>query len=268
MPADSSEKITVPGIRRRKERGDKVVMVTCYDEPSARLLDQASIDIVFVGDSVGNNVLGYSSTIPVTMDEMLHHAKAVRRGVSRALMLVDMPFMSYQITAEEALANAARFVKEAGAEAVKVEGGVRIAPTVERMVAAGIPVMGHVGLTPQSLNILGRYRVQGKQPDDAERILSDARALAQAGAFAIVLELVPPLLAKRITEECPIPTIGIAAGPHCDGQVQVFHDLFGLNPDTQLKHVRRYAELGQTIIESGRRFADDVREGRFPEAAP
>src|SRR5438552_5819584 len=191
MSVESAEKITVPSIRRKKERGEKVVMVTCYDHPSARLLDQAGVDILFVGDSVGNNVLGYPSTIPVTMDDMLHHAKAVRRGVERALMLVDMPFMSYQVSSEEALTNAGRFVKEAGAEAVKVEGGVAIAPTVERMVHAGIPVMGHVGLTPQSLNLIGRYRVQGKQPDDAERIRADARALVQAGAFAMVLELVP-----------------------------------------------------------------------------
>ena len=266
MPSESPVKITVPLIRRKKERREKVVMITCYDEPSARLLDQAEVDILFVGDSVGNNVLGYPSTIPVSMDEMLHHAKAVRRGVQRGLMLVDMPFMSYQVCAEEALTNAGRLVKEAGAEAVKVEGGVAMAPTVERMVTAGIPVMGHVGLTPQSLNIIGRYRVQGKQPDDAERILSDARALVQAGAFAIVLELVPPLLAKRITDECPIPTIGIAAGPYCDGQVQVFHDLFGVNPDAHLKHVRRYAEVGRTVIDAARSFADDVRNGRFPDA--
>ena len=267
MAESAPEKITVPMIRRKKERGEKVVMVTCYDQPSAHLLDQAGVDILFVGDSVGNNVLGYPTTIPVTMDDMLHHAKAVRRGVENGLMLVDMPFMSYQVTAEEAMANAGRFVKEAGAEAVKVEGGVKMAPTVERMVAAGIPVMGHVGLTPQSLNLFGRYRILGKQPDDAERILSDARSLVQAGAFAIVLELVPSLLAKRITEEIPIPTIGIAAGPHCDGQVQVFHDLFGLNPDAHLKHVRRYAEVGQTIIDSARHFAEDVRAGRFPESS-
>lgn len=267
MPLETSEKVTVPGIRHLKERGKRIVMVTCYDEPSARLLDEAGVDIAFVGDSVGNNVLGYSSTIPVTMDDMLHHARAVRRGISRALLLVDMPFMSYQVSPEEAMANAGRLIKEGGAQAVKVEGGVPIAPTVERMVTSGIPVVGHVGLTPQSLNLIGRYRVQGKQPDDAERILSDVRALAQAGAFAIVVELVPPLLAKRITEECPVPTIGIAAGPHCDGQVQVFHDLFGVNPDTNLKHVQRYAEVGQIIIEAGRRFAQDVREGRFPEAS-
>jgi len=267
MSAEAPQKITVPFIRRMKERGEKVVMVTCYDEPSARLLDQAGVDILFVGDSVGNNVLGYPTTIPVTMEDMLHHAKAVRRGVKRGLMLVDMPFMSFQVSADDAMYNAGRFVKEAGAEAVKVEGGVPMAPTVERMVAAGIPVMGHVGLTPQSLNIIGRYRMQGKQPDDAERIMADARALAQAGAFAIVLELVPPLLAKRITEECPIPTIGIAAGPHCDGQVQVFHDLFGVNPEAHLKHVRRYAEVGQTIIEAARNFSEDVRTGKFPESA-
>jgi 3-methyl-2-oxobutanoate hydroxymethyltransferase len=266
MPESTLIKVTVPIIRRKKERGEKVVMVTCYDQPSARLLDMAGVDILFVGDSVGNNVLGYPTTIPVTMEEMLHHAKAARRGITNGLMLVDMPFMSYQVTAEEAMANAGRFVKEAGAEAVKVEGGVKMAPTIERMVAAGIPVMGHVGLTPQSLNLFGRYRILGKQPDDAERILSDARALVQAGAFAIVLELVPPLLAKRITEEVPIPTIGIAAGPHCDGQVQVFHDLFGINPDAHFKHVKRYAEVGQTILDSAKRFAADVRDGRFPDS--
>jgi len=263
----SDSKVTVPLIRKKKERGEKIVMVTCYDCPSARLLDEAGIDILFIGDSVGNNVLGYENTLPVTMDDVLHHSKAVRRGVKRGLVLADMPFMSYQVSAEEALTNAGRLVKEAGVEAVKVEGGAAVAPTVERMVAAGIPVMGHVGLTPQSLNLIGRYRVQGKQPDDAERIRADARALVQAGAFAMVLELVPANLARTITEECPIPTIGIAAGPHCDGQVQVFHDLFGLNPDLNLRHVTRYAEAGQTIRDAAARFADDVRAGRFPASS-
>ncbi len=259
------EKITITTLRAKKERGEKIVTITCYDYPSARLLDEAGADIVFVGDSLGDNVLGYETTLPVTMDEMIHHAKAVRRGVSRALLLVDMPFLSYQVSPEEALRNAGRFMKEAGVEAVKVEGGeAAAAETVSRLVSAGVPVMGHLGLTPQSVHQLGGYRVQGRTAESAERMLSNAKALVDAGVFAIVLEMIPPSLAKQITEAVPVPTIGIGAGPHCDGQVQVFHDLFGFYPHRKFKHSRRYAEVGQTILDAAKKFVCEVRNDEFP----
>lgn len=259
------EKITITTLRAKKERGEKIVTITCYDYPSARLLDEAGADIVFVGDSLGDNVLGYETTLPVTMDEMIHHAKAVRRGVSRALLLVDMPFLSYQVSPEEALRNAGRFMKEAGVEAVKVESGeAAAAETVSRLVSAGVPVMGHLGLTPQSVHQLGGYRVQGRTAESAERMLSNAKALVDAGVFAIVLEMIPPSLAKQITEAVPVPTIGIGAGPHCDGQVQVFHDLFGFYPHRKFKHSRRYAEVGQTILDAAKKFVCEVRNDEFP----
>lgn len=258
------ERVTLPLLRRKKERGEKIVMLTCYDYPSARLLDEAGVDILFVGDSLGNNVLGYKNTLPVTLDEMIHHAHAVRRGTRNALLLVDMPFLTFQISPEEALRNAGRIMQEARAEAVKIEGGAVLAPTVARLVNAGIPVMGHVGLTPQSQHVLGGKRLQGSDAESAERILADARALVEAGIFALVLELIPSELARSITEAVPVPTIGIAAGPHCDGQVLVFHDIFGLFPDRSFRHVRRYAEIGRSIQEAAAQFAADVREGRFP----
>jgi len=257
------DKVTLPLLRRKKERGEKIVMVTCYDYPSARLLD-AAVDILLVGDSVGDNVLGYDTTLPVTLDDILHHARAVRRGMRRALLLADMPFLTYQVGPEEALRNAGRLMKEAGAEAVKIEGGAALVPTVQKLVGAGIPVMGHVGLTPQSIHQLGGYRSQGRDPESAERILADAQALADAGAFALILELIPAELARRITEAVPIPTIGIAAGPHCDGQVLVLHDLLGLFPERTFRHVKRYAEVGRSIQEAVAQYAAEVREGRFP----
>jgi 3-methyl-2-oxobutanoate hydroxymethyltransferase len=257
-------RVTLPLLQKKKERGEKIVVITCYDYPSALLLDRAGADIVFVGDSLGDNVLGYDTTLPVTMDEMVHHTKAVRRGVHHAMLLADMPFLSYQISPEEALRNAGRLMQEGGAEAVKLEGGAVVAPVVERLVSAGIPVMGHLGLTPQSVHQLGGYRVQGRSQTDADRLVADAKALADAGAFSMVLEMIPAELAKRITESVPVPTIGIGAGPHCDGQVQVFHDLFGLYPDRRFKHNRRYAEVGQTILEAAREFVCEVRAGQFP----
>lgn len=263
-PADSrTDKVTVTLLRRMKERGERVSMLTCYDYPSARLLDEAGTDILLTGDSLGDNVLGYANTIPVTLDEIIHHARAVKRGASRAMVMADLPFLTYQISVEEAMRSAGRLLKEAQVEAVKLEGGAEMASTIRRMVDAGIAVMGHVGFTPQSVNVLGGYRKLGRDDESAERILQDAREVADAGAFAIVLELIPPELAKKITDAVPIPTIGIGAGPHCDGQVQVFHDLLGLSPDRSLRHVKRYAELGRQIIEAAATFREDVRSGRF-----
>jgi 3-methyl-2-oxobutanoate hydroxymethyltransferase len=259
-------KITIPLLRQKKERGEKIVMITCYDYPSALLLDAAGADILFIGDSLGDNVLGYETTIPVTVEEMIHHCKAVRKGTQRALALADMPFLSYQVTPEEALANAGRMLKESGVEAVKIEGGDAVAPVVRKLVSAGVPVMGHIGLTPQSVHQFGGYRVQGRDEAGAHRLLAEAQALAEAGAFAIVLELVQPDVAATITEKLCVPTIGIGSGPHCDGQVQVFHDLFGLYPDRTFRHNRRYAEVGKAIREGAAKFAEEVRSGAFPSS--
>ncbi|MCW3100986.1 MAG: ketopantoate hydroxymethyltransferase [Chthonomonadaceae bacterium] len=264
MTGNTKKKVTVPLLLQKKERGEKIVMVTCYDYPSARLLEEAGIDIVFVGDSVGTTMLGYRDTVPVTMEEMIHHAKAVCRGVRHALALVDMPFLSYQISPEEALRNAGHILKETGAMAVKLEGGTAIAPTVQKLVGAGIPVMGHLGFTPQAVHLLGGPRAQGKDEASSEQMLADARALVEAGVFAIVLELIPTSLARRITEAVPVPTIGIGAGPHCDGQVQVFHDLFGLNSDRTFKHAKRYTDIGTAIRSAAMCFAAEVRAGEFP----
>jgi 3-methyl-2-oxobutanoate hydroxymethyltransferase len=258
------QRISITDLKAKKKRGEKVVMMTCYDYPSARLLEAAGVDILFIGDTLGMVVLGYDTTIPVTMEEMLHHTKAVVRGSSRAHVLADMPFMSYQTSPEEALRNAGRLLKEGGAQSVKLEGGVRVAETVRFVVDAGIPVMGHIGLTPQSINQLGGYKVQGKTPAAAVRLVNDALALEQAGAYAIVLECVPAPLAQTISERLTVPTIGIGAGPHCDGQVQVFHDLLGLFADFVPKHAKRYADLGSQITEAVRGYVDEVRDGRFP----
>jgi 3-methyl-2-oxobutanoate hydroxymethyltransferase len=247
-----------------KKRGEKIVMLTAYDYPSARLVEEAGVPIILVGDSLGMVVLGYDSTIPVTMDEMLHHVKAVVRGTSRAHVVADMPFMSYQASPQEALHNAGRMLKEGGAQSVKLEGGARIADTVRLLVESGIPVMGHIGLTPQSVNQFGGYKVQGKTPAAAVKLLNDALALQEAGAYAVVLETVPVQVARAITQRLAIPTIGIGAGPDCDGQVQVFHDLLGLFTDFVPKHARRYAEVGSGIVQAVREYAADVREGRFP----
>src|SRR5450631_457257 len=226
--------------RDKKLRGERITALTAYDYPTARLLDEAGIDIVLVGDSLGMVVLGYESTLPVTLDEMLHHTRAVRRGTRRALVVADMPYGTYHADTAEALRNAVRFVKEAGAEAVKIEGGERRLELIARLTEAEIPVMGHVGLTPQSVNALGGYRVQGKTPDAAEQLLRDARAVEAAGAFAIVLEGIPRELAAQITRELRIPTIGIGAGPECDGQILVLHDLIGLGSGHTPKFARRY----------------------------
>lgn len=257
---------TVPHLRRLKQRGDRIVMLTCYDYATALLIDGAGVDVVLVGDSVGTTVLGHETTIPVTMDDMVRHTRAVRRGLTRPLLVADLPFLSYQVGPEDALRNAGRLVQEGGAEAVKLEGGLAVVPAVERIVAAGIPVMGHLGLTPQSVHALGGYRVQGRDEASLERLLADAAALAEAGVFALVLELVHAETARQVTAAAPVPTIGIGSGPHCDGQVQVVHDILGLFPGQAFRHAARYAEVGELIQGCVTRYAADVRSGRFPAA--
>jgi len=255
---------SIRDIRRMKEKGEKVVMVTAYDYPGARLAEEAGIPLLLVGDSLGMVVLGHESTVHVTMEDVLHHVKAVVRGTQRSLIVADMPFMSYQVNVEQALGNAARLMQEGGAQAVKLEGGTDVADTVRRIVQSGIPVMGHIGLTPQSVYGFGGYRVRGKTRAEAEQLVADALALEDAGAFAVVLELVPAPLAGAITRRLSIPTIGIGAGPHCDGQVQVFHDILGLYLDFVPKHVRQYLNGGALIRDALSRYAAEVREGAFP----
>jgi 3-methyl-2-oxobutanoate hydroxymethyltransferase len=259
-----AERITVPDLRQRKQQGEKIVMVTAYDYPSARLADRAGVDVVFVGDSLGMMLLGYSTTIPVTLEEMLHHVRAARRGVKRALLLADLPFGTYQASPEDAIRSAARLLKEGGAQAVKVEGGAPIVETVRRLTGVGIPVMGHLGLTPQSVHIFGGHRVQGGDPEAARQIRADAKAMEAAGAFGIVLETIPATLAAQITQELTIPTIGIGAGPACDGQVQVWHDLLGIYPGKTLRHAKRYAEIGDLMEAALHSYAEEVRQGTFP----
>ncbi len=259
-------RVTITEIKEMKSKKEKIAMLTAYDYSMAKLVDEAGVPLILVGDSLGMVLLGYESTIPVTMDEMIHHTKAVVRGTKRALVIGDMPFMTYHTSISDALRNAARFIQEGGAQAVKLEGGVSVAEVVKRIVECGIPVMGHIGLTPQAILQLGGYKVQGKTPEVAERLMSDARALEQAGAFAVVLELVPAPLSKLITQKLSIPTIGIGAGPDCDGQVQVTPDILGLFSDFVPKHAKQYAKLS-TIIRAA--FADyiaEVKSGRFPTA--
>lgn len=257
-------KVTVPAIGRKKARGEKIVMLTAYDFPTARLVDAAGADIALVGDSLGMEELGFDTTLPVTMDIMLHHAQAVRRGVARALLLADMPFLSYQVSPDEAVRNAGRLLQEGGAEAVKLEGGQSVAPTIKRLTNAGIPVCAHLGFTPQSVHQIGVAR-QGKDEDSARRLRADALAVQEAGAFAVVLELIPDELAGEITRALAIPTLGIGAGPQCDGQVLVTSDLIGLRPEqTPFKHVRQYAHVGDDILRALQSFRDDVQKGNFP----
>jgi len=259
-------RIAVHELRAMKERGEKIAMLTAYDYPTAKILDAAGVPVILVGDSLGMVVLGYASTIPVTMEEMLHHTKAVVRGTERAIVVGDMPFMSYQTSVEDALRNAGRFLQEAGATAVKLEGGAPMAETVSRLVTVGIPVMGHLGLTPQSLHQLGGYKVQGKTPAAAVKLLDDAVALQEAGVFAIVLEGIPAPLGKLVTEKLAVPTIGIGAGPHCDGQVQVIHDLLGLCTGFVPKHAKQYAHLSEEIRDAVARYIEEVKSGGFPTA--
>jgi 3-methyl-2-oxobutanoate hydroxymethyltransferase len=265
-PASSSNQNSDPG-RDRGESGRKIVCLTAYDYPTARLVDEAGVDIVLVGDSLGMVVLGYENTLPLTMEEMLHHTRAVRRGVRKALLVADMPYGSFHGDKNEAVRNAVRFVKEAGAEAVKIEGGERRMELIAQMVEAEIPVMGHIGLTPQSLHAFGGFRVQGKTVEAADQLLRDARAVEAAGAFSVVLESIPRELAARITSELRIPTIGIGAGPECDGQVLVLHDMIGLSLGHTPKFARRYANVGKAISNAVTAYAEDVREGRFPADA-
>ena len=257
-------RVTIRELGEMKRRGEKIVMMTGYDYTSARILESAGIPLILVGDSLGNVLLGYGSTVPVTMQEMLHHVKAVVRGTQNAHIVGDMPFMSYQVDVAGALRNAGRLIKEGGAQSVKLEGGRHVADTVRRIVQAGIPVMGHVGLTPQSFNQLGGYRVQGKSPEAAAGLIEDCLALEDAGAYSIVLELIPAPLAGLITQRVSVPTIGIGAGVHCDGQIQVFHDLLGLFTDFDPKHTRRYAEMAEGIKEAVSRYIADVRAESFP----
>jgi 3-methyl-2-oxobutanoate hydroxymethyltransferase len=270
VPSAGNGKITVPSILERKSAAQsqnspgKITCLTAYDYPTARLLDEAGVDVLLVGDSLGMVVLGYDSTLPVTIEEMLHHTRAVRRGTRHALLVSDMPYGSYHADAAEAVRNATRFVKEAGAEAVKVEGGERRMEMISRLVDAEIPVMGHIGLTPQSVNAFGGFRVQGKTAEASEQLLRDARAVEAAGAFSIVLESIPRELAARITAELRIPTIGIGAGPDCDGQVLVINDLVGLTFGHQPKFTRRYADVGAILSRAAAEYCRDVREGTFP----
>ncbi|RLC55552.1 MAG: 3-methyl-2-oxobutanoate hydroxymethyltransferase [Chloroflexi bacterium] len=254
----------ITDLKAMKQRGEKIVMITAYEYSAARFVEEAGIPLILVGDSLGNVVLGYDSTVPVTMDEIVHHVKPVVRATERAHVVADMPFGSYQGGPEDALRNAARLLKEGGAQSVKLEGGKHVAETVRRLTQAGIPVMGHLGLTPQSINQLGGYKVQGKTPAAAVRILNGAMALQEAGAYAIVLEGLPVRVAEIITEKLSIPTIGIGAGWACDGQVQVWHDLLGLFSDFVPRHAGRYANLGPTIVEALKAYAADVRNGAFP----
>lgn len=265
--ASERRPVTVPRLRDMKRQGERITMVTAYDATFARLFDDAGIDVLLVGDSLGMVVQGQSSTLPVTVDEVIYHCRAVARGTRRAHLVGDMPFLSWQLSPERALRNAGRFLAEGGAQAVKLEGGVDAAPTIERIVHAGIPVMAHVGLTPQSVHAMGGFRVQGKTEEAAARVLTDARAVADAGAYALVLEGIPSDLAQQITESVSIPTIGIGAGPHCDGQVLVCYDLLGLTPDLKPKFVKRYAEFFEEGVAAARRYRDEVRAGLFPTEA-
>jgi 3-methyl-2-oxobutanoate hydroxymethyltransferase len=258
--------VTIPHLLEKKARGEKIVALTGYDFPTALILDEAGVDIILVGDSLGMVVLGYENTIPVTMDEMIHHTKAVTRAVRRALVIGDMPYFSFHQTEQLTIANASRFLKEAGAKAIKIEGASkRRLKLIEAMVEAEIPVMGHVGLTPQSIHHLGRFKVRGKETEEARKIYADAQDLERAGVFAVILECIPQDLARRITAKMRVPTIGIGAGPHCDGQILVFHDLVGYSTGYIPKFVKRYADLQAVIGRAVRKYTEDVKAGAFPD---
>jgi 3-methyl-2-oxobutanoate hydroxymethyltransferase len=267
LKPERPEKVSAPSLRLSKQRGERLVCLTAYDYPTARIVDEAGIDVILVGDSLGNVVLGYGNTVPVTLDEILIHLKAVRRAVQRALLVADMPYGTFHTGDDDAVRNALRLVKEGGAEAIKLEGGHKRVPLVKRLVDEEISVMGHIGLTPQSINQLGAYRVQGKTPKAAQQLLDDAKAMEDAGAFAVVLEVVPREIAKMITESISIPTIGIGAGVHCDIQVLVLHDMLGLSFGKQARFVRPYANLREVMTDAVSRYADDVRNGTYPSEA-
>ncbi len=258
-------KITITDLQNKKRDGRKITMLTAYDYPMARLVDEAGIDSILVGDSLGMVVLGYDSTVPVTMDEMIHHTKAVRRGTRYAFLIGDMPFMSYQVSKEEAVRNAGRFMKEAGCDAVKLEGGYEVAQATEAIIDAGIPVLGHLGLTPQSISKLGGFKIQGKDAEAARKMLDEAALLEKVGCFGIVLECVPDMVAKLVTERLKIPTIGIGAGLYCDGQVLVTNDMVGLFDRFVPKFVKQYVKLSVSISEGLKKFKEEVEDGKFPD---
>lgn len=267
-PSADRRRVTTRDLREMKRRGERIAVLTCYDHLFARLLDAAELDVVLVGDSLGQVILGYESTLPVTVDEMIHHASAVHRGLTGPLLVVDMPFLSFQVSDEEALRNAGRILKESGAEAVKLEGGDESAlDRVRALVAAGIPVMGHLGLTPQAVHSFGGYGVRGREPDEARRIRDQARALEEAGCFSLVLEMMPTPLARDVSESLEIPTIGIGAGPDCDGQVLVLPDMLGLNRGFEPKFLRRFAELGDAVQGAVEEYVRAVRSGDYPSDA-
>jgi len=263
--ARREHRVTVRSLAQRKSQGEPFTMLTAYDFSFARIFDDAGIDLLLVGDSVGNVVQGVETTLPVTLDELIYHTRMVARGARRSLVVADMPFGSYQVGPEDAVRNAIRFVKEAGAQAVKLEGGALVAESIERIVRAQVPVMGHVGLTPQSVNAMGGYRVQGRGDAGRAQVLEDARAVQEAGAFAVVLEGIPADLGREITAELRIPTIGIGAGPACDGQVLVMHDMLGLG-DSPPSFVKQYAPLGELAGEAAKAFAEEVVNRKFPDA--
>jgi len=259
---------TIHTFRRMKEKGERIPMLTCYDYTSAKILDEVGVPLILVGDSMGMVVHGHESTLQVTLDMMIYHSRAVVRGAKHAMIVIDLPFATYSASdLPLSLRSAARAIAEGGGHAVKVEGGRRMVPVVRTLVASGIPVMGHLGLTPQSIHMIGGYRVQGRTEEAAERLLAAAHSLEEAGAFAIVLELVPSHLARKISESLTVPTIGIGAGPHCDGQVQVFHDIMGMYEDFLPKHSKRYANVAGTIRDAARQYIGEVKDGSFPSDA-
>jgi 3-methyl-2-oxobutanoate hydroxymethyltransferase len=261
----SDKRLTTFDLKKMKQKGEKIVMITAYDYPTAQLVDEAGVETILVGDSLGNTILGYNDTLAVTIDDMIHHGRAVVRGSGHAFVIIDMPFLTYQINAEEALRNAGRIIQNTGAQAVKLEGGREVVPAVRKITEAGIPLVGHLGLTPQSVNQLGGYRVQGKKSAEAKKIIDDAYALEEAGAFMVVLECVPWQLAKIITEKLFIPTIGIGAGKHCDGQVLVFHDTMGLYPGKSPKFSKQYAAARDVMVKGTKDYISEVKESTFPE---
>lgn len=258
------DKVTTQTVVNMKREGEKISMLTAYDFTMAGIIDSAGIDVILVGDSASNVMAGFDTTIPITLDHMIYHTSCVVRAVDRALVIADLPFMSYQVTAKEALISAGRMMKEAGAHAIKLEGGKPIADTVKRIVEAGIPVMGHLGLTPQSIYKFGTYKVRAKEEEEAERLIEDAKILEESGVFSIVLEKIPTALAKRVTESLSVPTIGIGAGPHCDGQVLVLHDMLGLNKDFSPRFLRRYEDLHSRMSDAVQSYIKDVKESDFP----
>lgn len=259
-----SDKVTTQTVVEMKKKGEKISMLTAYDYTMAGIVDSAGVDVILVGDSASNVMAGFDTTVPMTLDHMIYHTSCVVRGVSRALVIADLPFMSYQVTSKEALISAGRMMKEAGAHAVKLEGGKAISKTVKKIVDAGIPVMGHLGLTPQSIYKFGTYKVRAKEEEEADQLIADARKLEKAGVFSIVLEKIPSSLAEKVTAELSIPTIGIGAGPHCDGQVLVIHDMLGLNKDFSPRFLRRYADLNSEMDRAVKQYISDVKEGDFP----